>query len=122
VFLWPKPALDGKTGQKSPQNWVRFFGHLCIFIGFFAKKLGSFRNLHPHPPAFNPFAPPREPPHGGPSGSDRAGWIAASRQSTRARAALQPAPVPISQPPLRGYVKEQSELRKPESVLSGRSF
>ena len=42
-------------------NWVRFFGHLCTFIGFFAKKLGSFRNLHPHPPAFNSFECLREP-------------------------------------------------------------
>jgi len=47
AFLVKKPALDGKTGQKSPQNWVRFFGHLCTFIGFFAEKLGSFRNFTP---------------------------------------------------------------------------
>jgi hypothetical protein len=32
-------------------NWVRFFGHLCTFIGFFSEKLGSFRNFNvPEPP------------------------------------------------------------------------
>ena len=47
--LWLKPALDGQTGLagglKLGSIWVRFFGHLCTFIGFFAEKLGSFRNF-----------------------------------------------------------------------------
>jgi hypothetical protein len=37
-------------------NWVRFFGHLCTFIGFFEEKLGSFRNsmYRPRPSPFDP--------------------------------------------------------------------
>jgi len=54
-------------------NWVRFFGHLCTFIGFFAEKLASFRNFTTHPLAFNPFAPPREPPHDAPTARNGGG-------------------------------------------------
>jgi len=70
-------------------NWVRFFGHLCTFIGFFAEKLGSFRNFRVSGQSSSPSFSNRiltltkyaSACHA--TGCQRrAGWIADSRQST----------------------------------------
>ena len=45
TFVVKNPLWMAGPASPVALNWVRFFGHLCTFIGFSAEKLGSFRNL-----------------------------------------------------------------------------
>jgi len=46
LILRQSDATPAPAFKNLASIWVRFFGHLCAFIGLFEEELGSFRNFN----------------------------------------------------------------------------